>query len=271
MNLEGYQFTLECGYGTSSWIEERLDRALASGKFFQKFTDMKLTNLEISTSDHTPIFLEPVVKLETKHIKRFQFENVWLCEPMCQEIVKETWFRHEGRSLQKKLCFCAEILSEWGKEITCSFKSRIKHHKTVMEETKGRRDSRSVQQYIDSSKQLTEAYSQQEVFWKQRSKQLWLREGNHNSKFFHSSTESRRKRNIITSLVNEEGHYVGWGNGHEETMKQYFNDLFTASNTNWTEVISCISKRITEDQNRVLLIDIEKQEVKQALFSMHPD
>lgn len=59
---------------------------------------------------------------------------------------------------------CAEILSEWGKQITGSFKTRINQHKKTMRTLKSRRDSRSLQQYSEAGKQLTEVYNQQEVF-----------------------------------------------------------------------------------------------------------
>lgn len=141
VNLEGYQFTWERGHGTSNWIEVRLDRALVSSKFIQCFSEMKLTNLEVSTSNHTPIFFEPVVVIKTNHVKCFRFENAWLREPMCQEIVKETWSRYTEKSLQEKLSRCAEILSDLGKEVTGSFKTRINHHKKIMKAMKGRRDT----------------------------------------------------------------------------------------------------------------------------------
>ncbi|KAK1386603.1 hypothetical protein POM88_014781 [Heracleum sosnowskyi] len=61
MTLEGYQFTWERGQDTDEVIEIRLDRALITDSFMAQFTEAKLTNLEISTSDHSPIFLEPVI------------------------------------------------------------------------------------------------------------------------------------------------------------------------------------------------------------------
>lgn len=53
-----------------------------------------------------------------------------------------------------------------------------------------------------------EVYSEQEVFWRQRCKQLWLREGDSNSKFFHAATKTRRKINKITMLTDEDGKQV---------------------------------------------------------------
>lgn len=73
--LVGYPFTWELGHGTANWIEIRLDRALISPSFVNQFKDVKLINLEISTSDHAPILLEPYNTISITHIKRFKFEN----------------------------------------------------------------------------------------------------------------------------------------------------------------------------------------------------
>lgn len=90
---------------------------------------------------------------------------------------------------------------------------------------------------------MNEVYTQQEVFWRQRSKQLWLREGDQNNKYFHTATKTRRKANQISSLHDNDGRKVEWGSGLEETMTGYFNTLFTATNTYWEEVVSCLSSK----------------------------
>lgn len=59
IELEGYPYTWERGYGTESWTEIRLDRALVSNSFMSLFTDVRLLNLKFSTSDHSPILLKP--------------------------------------------------------------------------------------------------------------------------------------------------------------------------------------------------------------------
>lgn len=88
LELEGYPYTWERGYGTESWIEIRLDRALVSSSFMTQFVDAKLTNMKISTSDHSPILLEPFKRSRSVKVKRFRFENVWLRDPMCGKIVE---------------------------------------------------------------------------------------------------------------------------------------------------------------------------------------
>lgn len=140
-----------------------------------------------------------------------------------------------------------------------------------MKTVRGRRDSNSLLLYHEEKKKLAETYTQQEVFWRQRSKQMWLREGDQNNKFFHAATKNRRKANNITSLQDDQGNKKEWGSGLENLMEDYFKNLFTTSNTDWTRVTRCISSRVTALQNEKPLAEVDESEVKNALFNMHPD
>lgn len=50
--------------GTNKHVEIRLDRALVNSAFLDMFTDTKLINVEVSTSDHCPLLLEPTVRVQ---------------------------------------------------------------------------------------------------------------------------------------------------------------------------------------------------------------
>ncbi|KAK1380464.1 Endonuclease/exonuclease/phosphatase family protein [Heracleum sosnowskyi] len=89
MNLVGYPFTWERGYGTDKWVEVRLDRALATEEFLNLFRGAKLSNIEVTTSDHCPILLDPGDYVAVHSVRPFRFENAWLREPMCRQIVEE--------------------------------------------------------------------------------------------------------------------------------------------------------------------------------------
>ncbi|XP_074347239.1 uncharacterized protein LOC141686079 [Apium graveolens] len=238
MELQGYQYTWERGAGTADWIEVRLDRALATSEFMYMFKDVILSNLEVSTSDHCPLLLEFYKVHQISHPKRFRFENAWLREPMCKQLVEDVWFRNQGRSFYEKLTECADVLSEWGKEITGSFKNRTREYIRKIKALRGRRDDYSVTCLKDYQEKLAEVYAQQEAFWKQRSKQHWLKAGDQNSKFFHAAAENRRNVNKIRWLKNNEGQLVDWDSGLQTVMIDYFTSLFTASNTEWSYVIA---------------------------------
>lgn len=54
-------------------------------------------------------------------------------------------------------------------------------------------------------------------------------------------------------------------------MIEYFNSLFASSKSYWNPVISCIDRKIKNEQNEAMLKYIEDQEVKQAIFHMLSD
>ena len=75
----GYPFTWERGKGTPNWVEEKLDRCLASDAWLNLFPQVKLLNLIAPVSDHSPILLRTVGSIAKKRrFRKFQFENSWL-------------------------------------------------------------------------------------------------------------------------------------------------------------------------------------------------
>lgn len=121
MNIVGRQFTWEKGAGTDDYMEVRLDRALSSNSWLQEFPVAKLYNLEgseVTESDHCPILLVPQKVDKINRSCRFRFENAWLLDPMCKQIVKDGWEGEEGLSIQQKIKACSEKLWVWGREVT---------------------------------------------------------------------------------------------------------------------------------------------------------
>lgn len=54
-------------------------------------------------------------------------------------------------------------------------------------------------------------------------------------------------------------------------MEDYFTELFTAIETSWHDVVSCITEKISDVQNGTLMKPVEDKEVKQTIFHMHAD
>lgn len=68
--------------------------------------------------------------------------------------------------------------------------------------------------------------------------------------------------------MNNEWIKVKGGSSFEDVMIDYFDKLFTASNTEWSTIIDAIQSKITEERNTNLLDDITEVEVTKDLFQM---
>ncbi|XP_030505207.2 uncharacterized protein LOC115720191 [Cannabis sativa] len=255
LDLTGYPFTWEKSRGTTLWVEIRLDRAMFTEAGTLLFQGAKLFNLETSTSDHSPLFLEPIFVEQTSTNYRFRFENAWLKEPMCFQIVEDSWQRVGVGRILNKLNVCADALSQWGKEITGNFKRRIRECNPEMKLLKKKRDDISVARYSEARKQLFAIIDQREIFWKQRAKQFWLKEGDQNSKYFYKAASNRRRSNLISKLKNDQG--CLW------TGRMGYLMLW--------EVIDCINHVVPEMANLEFTRPVLEEEVKTAVFQMHPD
>lgn len=154
MELMGHQFTWERGRGTSEWMEVRIDRMLISSIRLTLFDMAKLYNLEdsSSSSDYSPIFLEPTPAIR-RYVKRsFLFENAWLSELMCVQIVKDNLTCHHELGIQDKINICGHKLESWSKEITSRFGNRIKLCKNEVKQLSNKRVEISVERFKEVEK-----------------------------------------------------------------------------------------------------------------------
>uniref|UniRef100_A0A803P367 RNase H type-1 domain-containing protein n=1 Tax=Cannabis sativa TaxID=3483 RepID=A0A803P367_CANSA len=108
-------------------------------------------------------------------------------------------------------------------------------------------------------------------FWKQRSKQLWLREGNSNSKYFHATATARRRKNSIQKMKNAAGVWFDLQNGLDSLVSDYFSQLFSPTTVNFSEILHCTPVTVTPENNAMLVELIMDDEVRRALFQMHSD
>uniref|UniRef100_A0A803P4P8 DUF4283 domain-containing protein n=1 Tax=Cannabis sativa TaxID=3483 RepID=A0A803P4P8_CANSA len=100
---------------------------------------------EVSTSHHCPIQLVLDVEKRTVSQKQFRFENLWLREPACLHLVKDTWELFLGFSVIEKIIYCGEKLLVWGKDYLGNFRERIQACKTEMRRWKEGKDAASVE------------------------------------------------------------------------------------------------------------------------------
>lgn len=67
------------------------------------------------------------------------------------------------------------------------------------------------------------------------------------------------------------GEWLDWNGGLPELITSYFQQMFKATETQWEEVVIKVPVTIIDAHNEELLRYVTMEEVKFALFQMHPD
>jgi len=52
---------------------------------------------------------------------------------------------------------------------------------------------------------LNDILSKEEMFWRQKSQEVWLSAGDRNTKYFHNATKARREANKIKRVRDKDG------------------------------------------------------------------
>lgn len=226
IGLKGYPFTWERSRGKEGWVEEKLDQALANPDWRKCFPKAVVSTVEVCISDHLLIFLDPQPLNEVRRKRRFRFENIWLKEPECKNVIQQSWNDAEGVSLQGKLARCGEKLFEWGSSKYQNFKIQIGDCKKKMVEFRGKRDTNSMKIFDQEKKKYSSLLHNHEIYWKQRAKVMWLKEGDNNTRFFHNQASARRRRNSISRLRNRQGNWCTTSEEVDNTIFSYYSELF---------------------------------------------
>lgn len=118
--------------------------------------------------------------------------------------------------------------------------------------------------------EINKLLAKEQVMWKQRYRMQWLQASDQNTTFFHNKASSRRHRNRIERIQNEEGVCLE----EDETKRvitNYFRDIFTSSNLRDLHYFldsfkPCITPYIAAVLQEVFI----KEEVLESLHQIHP-
>ena len=113
---------------------------------------------------------------------------------------------------------------------------------------------------------------QDELFWRQRSRAIWLPTGDKNTRYFHQRASQRRRKNHIPGFLDKHEQWCTSDADIARLVENYFQNLFTTSNpTNLESVLDSVDKVVHPDMNHTLLQPYTLEEViRKALFSIHP-
>ena len=113
--------------------------------------------------------------------------------------------------------------------------------------------------------------TREELIWKQRSRNMWLKEGDRNTRYFHCRAYQRNRRNLILGLEDEIGNWVEDEGQMGRVVQDYFESMFTSSNPSGFDEILEGMQLATFDASPLRLgRDFQAEEVLTALKQMAP-
>ena len=263
----------------SGRIAGRLDRMLGNGKWIEILPNSYYIYLKASTSDHSPILLSLINK-RLSFPKPFRYFNYWAdCEGY-QTTVSSAWdVQFQGNPIYQvimKLKNTKTKLKIWSGSGFSSPKHTIQLLRTELlhiQESLDLDPSSQALQVKESElkKDLAHWLDMEESQLQQKSRELWLRLGDRNNKFFHASLKHRYCKNSVCNLVDDHGNAMTDIIKLRTQAPEYYNQLYN-QDSYWNIFPKLTVKRKLSVAAATWLIrDVSDAEIKDTMFQLNPD
>ncbi|KAG5599273.1 hypothetical protein H5410_030643 [Solanum commersonii] len=162
---------------------------------------------------------------EEDHIKYFKFLNCWVDQPKFLDIVKAFWDRTvEGNNMwrfHQKLKRLSNTLSH------CEYEERVRTA-----------EEKLIQEHSDTNRSILHELNVEYIIFlkiedsifKQKTQLQWFKEGDRNTKYFHSLIRGRRRKLFIHKLIGGDGEWIEGYDLIAEAACDHFQEIFTGEN-----------------------------------------
>ncbi|XP_038983681.1 uncharacterized protein LOC120111194 [Phoenix dactylifera] len=280
LGFSGPRFTWCNNQSGRARVWERLDRVVASTDWLIRFPSYRVSHLTRIASDHCPLLFSTASG--SSHRSPFRFEKVWLSFPQSWDIVRGAWgLPVHGDAMQRisrKLELTKRRLRRWNREVVGDIFRKLEDVEGAIAALQSREDQVGVLPEADmvSLRGLLATHHsilrQHEIFWRQKSRIQWVREGDRNTSFFHRSTVIRRQRNTIRSLRDERGLWVDDDSAISHILLEFFRSRWTEdSGSDVAGLLPRAESQIGVAANALLVRPVTEGEVREAVWALGED
>nr|XP_027096078.1 uncharacterized protein LOC113715975 [Coffea arabica] len=188
-------------------IWKRLDRLLMNQSASSLGLKFSVQHLCRDPSDHAPLLLSAVTNLDDKP-KPFRFMNFWTSKPELLDVIKCQWNRRFSGPLlnifAQKLRKVKAALRIWSRNVFGDIFESVKvaEQRAFKAELSYDDDASEANlvELHEAQAQLRRSHGVEHMFWQQKARLKWLKDGDRNSKYFHSVVAKRRNNENLEEI-----------------------------------------------------------------------
>ena len=263
--------------GRFSWFrgnsKSRLDRLLINPEWLAIFPNLKSTLLNRTISDHCPLLASSSEK--NWGPKPFRLINCWLSHPSCLKVINESWSSSFNLSLPEKFKMVKSALKKWNSSEFGFIETKILSLESFIlsfDDLANHRalDEPELQERRHAQIELWDWLKRKESLWAQKSRAQWLKEGDKNSRYFHSLASIRKRKNAIESITMN-GTVIDSPSEIKKAAAEFFKSIFTEKHQKRPTFQNLDFKRINHTQAAALTSPFTKSEINDAVSSCASD
>ncbi|KAL5864544.1 hypothetical protein ACOSQ3_002058 [Xanthoceras sorbifolium] len=266
---------LKIALSNGNLITERLDRGFCCMRWRALFQEAIVTHLDHEGSDHKPLLISNIFKpygigdRPRRWVSRFHFKEAWVNEDGCRDLIEKAWRSYESsKAISGLLGNVGVFASSWAAWNMVKKKDSGRNLKAWREELSS---LYAVGNFVVLGAAGSNRVAEDERYWRQRSRALWLKSGDKNTIFFHARASQRRKRNRILGLFDGGG---VWHENEEEiegVISDYYENLFYSSRPFFSDlgrVLSAVQRKVLVEMNQSLVAKFTLEAIRLALKQM---
>ncbi|GAU49878.1 hypothetical protein TSUD_408170 [Trifolium subterraneum] len=254
-------------------VFKKLDRVLCNVDWRIKYHDGIAKVLPRVQSDHHPIIVLLEGHATSSRNRPFRFEAAWNSHVDFKYFLNSNW--EKDTNIVQSLHNLPIQLKKWNKD---TFGDIFKRKKKILDRLDGIQNSSNYGHSIflenlekELQDQLAVTLYQEECLWFQKSRSQWISDGDRNTKYYHSKTIVRMRRNKIISLRKEDRTWVDEPESLKDLVRNFYINLFKEDREVCDSIVSWTTYPNNMEKHQKNLNDIiQFDECKKALFDMGP-
>lgn len=210
---------------------ERLDRCLANPPWLNLFPKTTVENLTRTHSNHCPLILD--TNTQPNHSssrKPFRIEPLWLSHPSFEGLI-HTYWPSSNLNFSDTIITLQTAINLWNRN---TYGNIFSQKRRILARLRGIQHCAPNPQnsFLSSlelhlQNELNTILIRERQFWATKSHITWLKHGDANTSFFHTTTIKCRRSNSILSLRDKVGNWISSPNLINHHILDYFLSCYT--------------------------------------------